>query len=327
MALLEVAHISKIYTTEGNVSVGISDVNLMFDKNEVVAITGSSGSGKSTLLKVLGGVENYEEGELYIDGKPTSHYTKSEWADYLGEYISFIFQDYNILESFTVLENVEFALTSIKDKKERHNRAVDIVKRVGLEHRINSRGSQLSGGEKQRTVIARAIAKDSPIILADEPTGNLDTNTARDILKLLQEISRDKLVIIVTHNYDDVQHFATRHIVIAAGKVESDDCKVEHVSTTKRDSYDFKEEHAYIFKEKHSKKASEDRAADIGDMGIANVMNAKSILLLASGASKADAIKAMIEGEISEDCPASILQKHANVIVIVDEAAASKLSK
>jgi ABC-type lipoprotein export system ATPase subunit len=222
MALLKLKDIGKIYVSEGNVTVGIRGVNLSFDTGEFVAVTGKSGSGKSTLLNVISGMDSYEEGELFIDGQTTSHYLEPDWEDYREQYVSFIFQDYNIIESFTVLENVELALTHIEDKKARRERAVQLLTRVGLGDRLSQKGSKLSGGQKQRTVIARALAKDCPIVLADEPTGNLDSKTAKEIIELLREVSKDKLLIVVTHNFDQVQEFATRHVRIYDGAVESD---------------------------------------------------------------------------------------------------------
>ena len=224
MALLTLKDIGKIYVSEGSVAVGIRGVNLSFDRGEFVAITGKSGSGKSTLLNVISGMDSYEEGELYIEGEPTSHYMQSDWELYRERYISFIFQDYNIIESFTVLQNVELALMHIEDKRARRARALELIARVGLSSHIRHKGSKLSGGQKQRTVIARALAKDSPIILADEPTGNLDSQTSEEIIKLLQEVSKDKLLIVVTHNFEQVEECATRHVRIFDGAVESDHC-------------------------------------------------------------------------------------------------------
>ena len=196
MAYLSLQGIGKIYVSEGNVAVGIRGVNLSFDRGEFVAITGRSGSGKSTLLNVISGMDSYEEGELWIEGQPTSHYLQPDWERYREKYISFVFQDYNIIDSYTVLENVELALMHIPDPKERKRRAVALLERVGLGGHLHQKGSKLSGGQKQRTVIARALAKDSPIILADEPTGNLDAETSREIIALLREVSHDKLLIV-----------------------------------------------------------------------------------------------------------------------------------
>ena len=222
MSLLELKDIGKIYVSNNNVAVGIRGVNLSFDSGEFVAITGKSGSGKSTLLNVISGMDTYEEGELFIEGNPTSHYIQSDWEEYRQKYISFIFQDYNIIDNFTVLQNVELALMNTYDPIERRKKALELLNRVGLSKAIHQKGSKLSGGQKQRTVIARALAKDSPIILADEPTGNLDSETSKEIIDLLYEVSRDKLVIVVTHNYEQVEMYATRHIRIYDGAVESD---------------------------------------------------------------------------------------------------------
>lgn len=269
MAFLKLSDIGKIYTSENNVAVGIRKVNLSFEKGEFVAVTGKSGSGKTTLLNVIGGLDSYEEGELYVEGRSTSHYSKADWDEYVAKYVSFIFQDYNILESFTVLENIEFALTAIKDLKERKRRALEIAERVGLKDRLKTKGVKLSGGEKQRTVIARAIAKDSPIILADEPTGNLDSTNAKSILALLKEVSEDKLVIVVTHNYEDVKEYATRHIRIFDGKVESDEVfvKVAEVEYYKENDEEYEKERQYVFKKRHKKqkRSKEEKRVDARD--------------------------------------------------------------
>lgn len=269
MAFLKLCDIGKIYSSENNVAVGIRKVNLSFDKGEFVAVTGKSGSGKTTLLNVIGGLDSYEEGEMYIEGKPTSHYIKSDWDEYVAKYVSFIFQDYNILESFTVFENIEFALTSVKDLKERKRRALEIAERVGLKDRLNTKGVKLSGGEKQRTVIARAIAKDSPVILADEPTGNLDSVNAKSILALLKEVSEEKLVIVVTHNYEDVKEYATRHIRIYDGGMESDEIfeRVKSSEDAEEKEGLYEKERQYVFKtrRKKSKRSKEDRLADARD--------------------------------------------------------------
>ena len=231
MAFLQLKIIGKIYVSEGTVAVGIRGVNLSFDRGEFVAITGASGSGKSTLLNVISGMDTYEEGELFIDGKPTSHYIQSDWEEYREKYISFIFQDYNIIESFTVLQNVELALMHMRNPIERRRRAIELLERVGLKSHLRQKGSRLSGGQKQRCVIARALAKDSPIILADEPTGNLDAQSSKEIVELLHEVSKDKLLIVVTHNFEDVEAHATRHIRVFDSAVESD-----HVLRTQDDA-------------------------------------------------------------------------------------------
>ena len=222
MALLRLENIGKIYVSEGAVAVGIRHVNLEFDIGEFVAVTGKSGSGKTTLLNVISGMDTYEEGELYVEGESTSHYSQADWEAYREKYISFIFQDYNIIDSFTVLQNVELALSDIESKKERRRRALELIDRVGLTPFKNRRGAKLSGGQKQRTVIARALAKDSPVILADEPTGNLDAKSSEEVVALLAEIAREKLVIVVTHSFAQLEAYATREVRIFDGAIERD---------------------------------------------------------------------------------------------------------
>ena len=223
MAFIKLNNIGKIYSTEGTLAIGIRNVNLEFDIGEFVTITGPSGSGKTTLLNIISGLDTYEEGELYIEGEPTSHYIQKDWEKYREDYISFVFQDYKIIESFTVYENIELALMNIRDPKERRKRTLEIIDRVGLTKFMKSKGSKLSGGQKQRTVIARALAKESPVILADEPTGNLDSETSKEIVELLKEISKDKLVIVVTHSFDMFEEYASRNIRIANGAIEADE--------------------------------------------------------------------------------------------------------
>ena len=220
--LLKLKNIGKIYDSNDIFTIGIRGINLEFDYNEFVTIEGESGSGKSTLLNVIGANDTYEEGELYINGEETSHYSETEWEKYREKNIATIFQDFNIIENLTVLENVELALLRLDDKKERRKRAKELIDRVGLTKQINQRGSKLSGGEKQRTVIARALAKDAPIILADEPTGNLDVKASKEVAALLKEVSKDKLVIVVTHNPEFFKQYATRRVRIYDGSVSED---------------------------------------------------------------------------------------------------------
>ena len=220
--LLKLEKIGKIYDSGDILTVGIRGIDLAFDYNEFVTIEGESGSGKSTLLNVIGANDTYEEGELYFNGEPTSHYSESDWEKYREKNIATIFQDFNIIENLTVLENVELALLRLDNKKERRRRAKELIARVGLTEQMNRRGSKLSGGEKQRTVIARALAKDAPIILADEPTGNLDVKASKEVAALLKEVSRDKLVIVVTHNPEFFKQYATRRVRIYDGSVSED---------------------------------------------------------------------------------------------------------
>lgn len=220
--LLKLKNIGKIYNSNDILTIGIRGINLELDYNEFVTIEGESGSGKSTLLNVIGANDSYEEGELYLNGAETSHYSESEWEAYREKNIATVFQDFNIIENLTVLENVELALLRLEDKGERRRIAKDLIAKVGLTGQMNRRGSKLSGGEKQRTVIARALAKDAPIILADEPTGNLDVKASEEVAALLKEVSKDKLVVVVTHNPEFFKQYATRRIRIYDGSVSED---------------------------------------------------------------------------------------------------------
>lgn len=220
--LLRLKNIGKIYDSNDILTIGIRGVTLDFDYNEFVTIEGESGSGKSTLLNVIAANDSYEEGELYFNGTETSHYSETDWEKYREKNIAMVFQDFNIIENLTVLENVELALLRIENKAKRRKIAEGLIEKVGLVAQKNRKGSKLSGGEKQRTVIARALAKDSPIILADEPTGNLDVKASKEVAALLKAVSKDKLVIVVTHNPEFFVEYATRRVTIFDGSVKED---------------------------------------------------------------------------------------------------------
>ena len=221
--MIKLDNVSKFYYSKGVIAAGFSKVSLDFEIGEFVAITGESGSGKSTLLNVISGLDTYEEGEMYINGEETSHYTEKDFEDYRRKYIGNIFQNFNLVNSYTVYQNVELVLLLAGVKRSAAKaRANELIDRCGLHEYRNTKASKLSGGQKQRVAIARALAKDTPIIIADEPTGNLDSESAADIIKLLSEIAKDKLVIIVTHNFDQVEPYITRKIKMHDGKVLED---------------------------------------------------------------------------------------------------------
>lgn len=221
--MLELKNVSKFYYSKGIIATGFSKVSLKFEPGEFVAITGESGSGKSTLLNVISGLDSYEEGEMYINGEETSHYTEKDYEVYRRKYIGNIFQNFNLVNSYTVYQNIELImLINGKTKKEVKEIVLELIKKVDLYKYRNTKVSKLSGGQKQRVAIARALAQETPIILADEPTGNLDKRSSESVLKLLHEISKDKLVIIVTHNYDQIEEYTTRKIVMHDGRVMED---------------------------------------------------------------------------------------------------------
>lgn len=221
--VIKLKNVSKYYYSKGMISSGISRVNLNLDIGEFVIITGESGSGKTTLLNVISGLDSYEEGEMYINGIETSHYAESDFEEYRKKYIGNIFQDFNLVNSYTVYQNIELILMIKGCTGDEIKQTVPaIIEKVGLTSHARTKVSKLSGGQKQRVAIARALAKDTDIIVADEPTGNLDSVSAEGIAHLLSDISRDKLVIVVTHNYEQFEKYATRKIKMHDGKVAED---------------------------------------------------------------------------------------------------------
>ena len=222
-SIIKLKNVSKYYYSKGLIASGFSKINLEFHMGEFVAITGESGSGKSTLLNVISGLDTYEEGEMYINGEETSHFLEKDFEDYRRKYIGNIFQNFNLVNSYTVYQNIELVLLLNGEKKKTIKpKVIELIKKVDLYKFRNTKVSKLSGGQKQRVSIARALAKDTPIIIADEPTGNLDSKSAESIIKLLSEIAKDKLVIIVTHNYDQVSPYVTRKIKMHDGKILED---------------------------------------------------------------------------------------------------------
>ncbi|MFU8786380.1 MAG: ATP-binding cassette domain-containing protein [Candidatus Izemoplasmataceae bacterium] len=231
--MLKLVSVSKYYRSPESVTQALRRVSLNMNIGEFVVITGESGSGKSTLLNVLSGLDSYEEGELFVNNEETSYYAKEDWERYRSQYIGFIFQNYNIIDSYTVYQNVVTALTiQGYPKEQRKARALELIDRVGLSEQKNQKSSTLSGGQKQRVSIARALAKDAPIIVADEPTGNLDKDAGQNIIQLLKEISAEKLVVMVTHNYEEVKAFATRRVRLFDGEIVEDKTLVQAEAKT-----------------------------------------------------------------------------------------------
>lgn len=220
--MIRLANVSKYYHSQNGVSLGLRKIDLEFRKKEFIAITGESGSGKSTLLNVLSGSDTYEEGEMYINGEGTSHYTMEEWEEYRKNNVAFIYQGYNLIDSYTVLENVQAAILIRESTEDLEDKAYEYLDKVGLREVADHKGVELSSGQKQRLAIARALAKETEIIVADEPTGNLDRENGIAVMEILAELSKEKMVIVVTHNYDQAEPYATRKIRMYNGEVAED---------------------------------------------------------------------------------------------------------
>ena len=221
--MLELKNITKSYSVGENSQQVLKGIDVTFRKCEFTSILGSSGSGKTTLLNIIGGLDKYDDGDLIIEGVSTKKYKDRDWDSYRNYRVGFIFQSYNLIMHQSVLQNVEIALTlSGVSKQERRKRAIDALTRVGLKDHINKKPNQLSGGQMQRVAIARALVNDPEIILADEPTGALDSKTSVQIMDLLKEIAGDKLVIMVTHNPELAKKYSTRIIELKDGVIIND---------------------------------------------------------------------------------------------------------
>ncbi len=220
---IELRKVSKYYAGDDSISMGISRVDLELDIGEFVVITGESGSGKSTLLNVISGLDTYEEGEMFVCGEDTTAYGTEEYENYRKTYIGNIFQDFNLINSYTVYQNIEAVmLLSGKKKGECRIPVEQLIELVGLSDYSKTKAARLSGGQKQRVAIARALAKDAPIVVADEPTGNLDSTSAQSVMEILAKVSKDKLVIIVTHNYEQAEPYVTRKLTMHDGSIIED---------------------------------------------------------------------------------------------------------
>lgn len=237
--MLEIKNISKEYKVDNYTQKALDNVSVNFRDNEFASILGPSGSGKTTLLNIIGGLDKYDSGDLIINGVSTKNYNDRDWDTYRNHKIGFIFQSYNLIGHQTILSNVELALTLAGiSKAERRKRAIDALDKVGLKDHINKRPNQLSGGQMQRVAIARALINNPDILLADEPTGALDSVTSVQIMELLKEVAKDKLVIMVTHNPELAKKYSTRIIELKDGKIISDNnsCKEKSKISKKLDN-------------------------------------------------------------------------------------------
>lgn len=236
-SMLELKGICKRYVTQSFTQVALDSVSLSFRDNEFVAILGPSGSGKTTMLNVIGGLDHFDSGDLLIDGISTKDFHDRDWDAYRNNRIGFVFQSYNLIPHQTILENVELALTLTGvGHAERRQRAREALEKVGLGEHVNKRPSQLSGGQMQRVAIARALINDPEIVLADEPTGALDSTTSVQVMDLLKEVARDRLVIMVTHNPELAYQYATRIVNLADGKITDDSDPFDAAKATRREA-------------------------------------------------------------------------------------------
>lgn len=277
--MLELKNVSKSYK---NIKV-LNNVNIKFREKEFVSILGPSGSGKTTLLNIIGGLDKYDEGDLIIDGVLTRNFKENDWDNYRSKRIGFIFQNYNLINHLTVLENVELAL--LVNGKKNKSKIIDILKKVGLEDEMNKLPNELSGGQMQRVAIARSIINENDIILADEPTGALDSKTSVEIMEILKEISRNKLVIMVTHNVELANIYSDRIIEINDGKIikdtkEYNEFSKENVKKSKKMSISFLTSLYLSFRNLLTKKGRTFLVSFAGSIGIFGI---SLILSLSNG--------------------------------------------
>ena len=238
--MLQLQHISKVYHTGNQEFHALKDISMNFRENEFVSILGQSGSGKTTLLNIIGGLDQYTSGDLLIQGKSTKQFKDRDWDSYRNHTIGFVFQSYNLIGHQTALSNVEIAMTlSGVSKSERKKRAIEALERVGLKDHLYKKPSQMSGGQMQRIAIARALVNNPKVVLADEPTGALDSETSVQIMELLKDIAKERLVIMVTHNPELAQTYSTRIVQVLDGNILSDSNPYDPTEETKQGDIQF----------------------------------------------------------------------------------------
>ncbi|WP_019892868.1 ABC transporter ATP-binding protein/permease [Allobaculum stercoricanis] len=276
--MLQCKHIVKEYYAGDQVVTAVNDLSLTFRDNEFVSILGQSGCGKTTFLNIIGGLDQYTSGDLIINGKSTKQYTDKDWDMYRNHRVGFIFQSYNLIMHQTVLRNVELALTlSGVPKSERKQRAIDALEKVGLKDQIYKKPTQMSGGQMQRVAIARALVNDPEIVLADEPTGALDSETSVQIMNLLKEIAKDRLVVMVTHNPELAEQYSTRIVRLKDGKLVSDSQPVTEAEIVEKEkiltkpSMSFSTALSLSFNNLMTKKARTFLTAFAGSIGIIGI--------------------------------------------------------
>lgn len=328
--MLELKKIYKEYITGDFKQIALDKVNLNFRKNEFVSILGPSGSGKTTLLNIIGGLDNYTSGDLIINEVSTRYFKDNDWDIYRNHRVGFIFQNYNLIGHQSILSNVELALTlSGVGKSERRKKAILALKKVGLEKHINKNPNQLSGGQMQRVAIARALVNDPDILLADEPTGALDSTTSQQIMKLLKEVAKDKLVIMVTHNPELARAYSTRIIELRDGSIISDsnpyvgkvntvEDEIIRKNKTKKTHMSFKTALGLSFNNLKTKKGRTILTAFAGSIGIIGIA---LILSLSNGVNK---YIERVEAETLSSYPLTIMEESADLTEVMGILASGK---
>ena len=260
--MIELKKVSKTYKSKkASNTVALKDISIKFPEKGLVFILGKSGSGKSTLLNVIGGLDKYDDGEVIINGKSTKEFREKDFDAFRNTYMGFIFQEYNLLENYSIEQNIKLAL-ELQHKQATNDEIVNALKQVDLEDISKRKTNELSGGQKQRVAIARALVKNPEIILADEPTGNLDSTTSEQIWDILKKLSMDKLVIVVSHDSESAEKYADRIIKIQDGEIFSDKGKNDINNTPEFKLFNAKLPFFYSFK-----------------MGVSNLGHKKVLLL------------------------------------------------
>ncbi|WP_075280508.1 ABC transporter ATP-binding protein/permease [Thermophilibacter provencensis] len=321
--MLELNDICKRYVTAGFTQVALDHVSVAFRDSEFVAVLGPSGSGKTTMLNIVGGLDHFDEGDLVIDGISTRRYKDRDWDAYRNNRIGFVFQSYNLIPHQTILANVELALTlSGVGRAERRRRALDALARVGLADHVNKRPSQLSGGQMQRVAIARALINDPEILLADEPTGALDSATSVQVMDLLKEVARDRLVIMVTHNPELAHQYATRIVELADGRITADSGPFDPATAPRREakharrtSMSFLTALGLSFNNLMTKKGRTIMTAFAGSIGIIGIA---AILALANGVNE---YIAKVEEDTLSSYPLTISKQSMDISGMLSEDA------
>ena len=319
--MLELKDICKRYVTDSFTQVALDHVSVAFRDNEFVAVLGPSGSGKTTMLNIVGGLDHFDDGDLVIDGISTREYRDRDWDTYRNNRIGFVFQSYNLIPHQTILANVELALTlSGVGRAERRRRALDALARVGLADHVNKRPSQLSGGQMQRVAIARALINDPEILLADEPTGALDSATSVQVMDLLKEVAQDRLVVMVTHNPELARQYATRIVELRDGRITADSDPLDPDSVprraakrARRTSMSFLTALGLSFNNLMTKKGRTIMTAFAGSIGIIGIA---AILALANGVN--DYI-ARVEEDTLSSYPLSITKQSMDISGMLSE--------